>query len=157
MKNVYDGVSALDERGEAVVELPTWFEALNQDFRYQLTPIGVPGPNLYIAQEIHGNRFRIAGGAPGTKVSWQVTGVRHDPYADAHRVQVEQDKPEAERGYYLHPELYGQPREMSVEWARHPESMQRMRGEGLRPSPRFGWSGDLADAGLAGPEPPGVV
>ncbi len=145
MKNVYDGVSVLDERGEAVVELPAWFEALNQDFRYQLTAIGAPGPNLYIAQEIHGNRFRIAGGSPRMKVSWQVTGVRHDPYADAHRVQVEEEKPAAERGYYLHPELYGQPRELSIEWARNPGLMRRRWDEEhYEPHPA------LAQPGVAG-------
>jgi hypothetical protein len=70
MKNVYDGVVELDANGEAWVELPAWFEALNKDFRYQLTPIGAPGPNLYIAQEVQDNRFQIAGGTPGMKVSW---------------------------------------------------------------------------------------
>jgi hypothetical protein len=29
-----------------------WFGALNKDFRYQLTAIGAPGPNLHIAEEI---------------------------------------------------------------------------------------------------------
>jgi hypothetical protein len=52
MKNVYDGVVTLDEKGQAEVELPDWFGALNKDFRYQLTAIGAPGPNLYIAEEI---------------------------------------------------------------------------------------------------------
>jgi hypothetical protein len=33
---------------------PDWFSALNKDFRYQLTAIGAPGPNLYIAEEISG-------------------------------------------------------------------------------------------------------
>jgi len=61
------------------------------------------------------------------KVSWQVTGIRQDAYANAHRTVVEEEKPERERGYYLHPELYGQPQEKSVEWARHPALMRRMR------------------------------
>ena len=52
MKNVYDGIVILDNKGEAEVELPDWFGALNKDFRYQLTAIGAPGPNLYIAEEI---------------------------------------------------------------------------------------------------------
>jgi hypothetical protein len=92
-KNVYDGVSILDEGGEAAVELPEWFEALNTDFRYQLTPIGAPAPNLYVAQEITDNRFRIAGGAPGTKISWQVTGVRKDVLERADQIPLEGEKP----------------------------------------------------------------
>jgi len=102
MMNIYNGVAVLDAGGEASVELPNWFEALNRDFRYQLTPIGAPGPNLYIAQEVIGNTFRIAGGGPGTKVSWQVTGIRHDPYANENRIQIEVDKPANERGTTLY-------------------------------------------------------
>lgn len=109
MKNVYDGVAVLDTNGEAWVELPVWFETLNKDFRYQLTSIGSPGPNLYIAQEIESNRFQIAGGTPGSKVSWQVTGIRQDPYAEAHPIAVEEEKPAEEQGTYLHPLEYGQP------------------------------------------------
>jgi hypothetical protein len=52
MKNVYDGVVVLDDSGEADIELPDWFGALNKDFRYQLTAIGAPGPNLHISEEI---------------------------------------------------------------------------------------------------------
>jgi hypothetical protein len=48
------------------------------------------------------------------KVSWQVTGIRKDPWADANRIQVEEDKPDKERGYYLYPELYGQPAEIGI-------------------------------------------
>ena len=109
MMNVYNGNVTLDAKGEATVQLPDYFEALNQDFRYQLTAIGAPGPNLYIAQEIKGNSFKIAGGAPNAKVSWQVTGIRHDPYAEQNRTQVEVAKPADEQGKYLHPEVYGQP------------------------------------------------
>ncbi|MGD8738157.1 MAG: hypothetical protein PVJ85_15525 [Anaerolineae bacterium] len=115
MKNLYDGVVILDAAGSAWVDLPAWFEALNQDYRYQLTPIGAPGPNLYVAQEIEDNRFQIAGGEPGMKVSWQVTGTRHDPYAEANRIPVEEDKPAAEQGTYLHPEAYGLPETLGVE------------------------------------------
>lgn len=114
MMNIYNGIVVLDGNGEASVNLPNWFEALNRDFRYQLTAIGAPAPNLYIAEEVSGNRFRIAGGQPGGKVSWQITGIRHDAYADAHRLAVEEDKPDEDRGYYLHPDLYGQPTEKSV-------------------------------------------
>jgi len=92
MKNIYDGVAELDANGEAWVELPAWFDALNKDFRYQLTAIGAPMPNLHIAVENSGNRFKIAGGTAGMKVSWQITGIRQDAYANANRIPVEQDK-----------------------------------------------------------------
>ncbi len=107
MMNIYNGNVMLDDYGEAVVELPDWFEALNRDFRYQLTCIG-GFAQVYIAEEISDNRFKIGGGDPGMKVSWQVTGIRQDPYANAHRVIVEEDKPENERGHLLYPEVYGQ-------------------------------------------------
>ncbi len=107
MKNINDGVVKLDERGEAWVQLPNWFEALNKDFRYQLTAIGAPGPELYIAEEVKDNKFKIAGGKPNMKVSWMVTGIRHDPYAEKNRIQVEVEKVPSQRGTYVHPEAYG--------------------------------------------------
>ncbi len=116
MMNIYNGNAALDSRGEAEIELPKWFEELNRDFRYQLTAIGAPGPNLYVAEEVRGNRFRIAGGEPGMKVSWQVTGIRKDRWAEANRIQVEVEKRPEERGKYLHPDVYGQPIDQSVDY-----------------------------------------
>jgi hypothetical protein len=117
MMNVYNGNVTLDDQGEAIVTMPDWFQALNQDFRYQLTAIGAPGPNLYIAQKIKDNKFQIAGGEAGMEVSWLVTGIRHDPYAEAHRIQVVIDKPASEQGTYLFPDLYGQPASKGVDYA----------------------------------------
>jgi len=108
MKNIYDGVVVLDSTGSALVELPEWFSALNGDFRYQLTPIGGFAP-LYISQEVTDNHFAISGGASGMKVSWQVTGIRHDPFAQANRIPVEEAKGPGERGFYLYPAAYGLP------------------------------------------------
>jgi hypothetical protein len=108
MMNIYNGNTTLDANGEAWIELPIWFETLNKEFRYQLTSIGAPGPNLYVAETVKNNRFKIAGGTSQMTVSWQVTGIRHDAYAEANRVPVEEDKPLAERGTYLHPEAFGQ-------------------------------------------------
>jgi hypothetical protein len=116
MKNMYDGVVELDGVGRAWIDLPEWFEALNTDFRYQLTPIGAPMPDLHVATEISGNRFKIAGGIAGYKVSWCVTGIRIDPYAEANRVPVEVPKPPSEVGTYLHPAAYGMPEEMGVDY-----------------------------------------
>jgi hypothetical protein len=125
MKTIYDGAVTLGANGEAMVQLPEWFQALNQDFRYQLTCVGGYAP-VYIAAKIENNQFKIAGGSPGLEVDWQVTGVRHDPYAVAHPLQVETEKPANERGYLLHPELYGQPPQKSIEWAEHPQLMRNL-------------------------------
>src|SRR5262249_43580315 len=38
--NLYSGNVVTDSNGEAVIQLPDWFEAVNRDFRYQLTVIG---------------------------------------------------------------------------------------------------------------------
>ena len=47
MTNMYNGNANLDAMGEAWVEMPEWFEAPNQDFRYQLTCIGGSSTRLY--------------------------------------------------------------------------------------------------------------
>jgi hypothetical protein len=125
MMNIYNGNVVLDERGEAVVTLPEWFEALNREFRYQLTCIG-GFAQVYIAEEIRDNQFTIAGGTPGLKVSWQVTGVRQDPFAEAHRVQVEVDKPDDEIGTYLHPDEWGVAPDLQVDRVREARRQAEM-------------------------------
>ena len=115
MMNIYNGVITLDNNGEAAVKLPSYFKALNRDFRYQLTPIGSFAP-LYVKAEISGNAFSIAGGQGGMRVSWQVTGVRKDPLAEKNRVQVEVQKSADEQGLYLHPQAYDLPPEKSLSW-----------------------------------------
>src|SRR5262249_35570101 len=127
MMNIYNGNVKVDANGEAVVELPDWFSALNRDFRYLLTAIGAPSPALYIAEEIADNRFKIAGGAPGMKVSWQVTGIRQDAWANKNRIKVEVEKDDRERGFYLHPEVFNQPEERGIQWVQHPEMMQQTK------------------------------
>jgi hypothetical protein len=123
--NLYSGNVTLNQTGEATVQLPDWFEALNRDFRYSLTAIGAPGPSLYVAEKLAHHQFKIAGGQPGAEVSWQVTGVRSDAYMKKHPMQVEIDKPEIERGHYLQPELYNQPEEKSIDSAHHPEMVKQ--------------------------------
>jgi hypothetical protein len=112
--NLYRGTVTLDANGEAWVQLPDYFEAINRDASYHLTPIGAAMPNLHVAVEIQGNRFKIAGGAPFKKVSWEVKAVRNDPWVQQYGYQTEQEKPKEYQGLYLHPELYGQPKERGI-------------------------------------------
>jgi hypothetical protein len=113
MMNIYNGNAVTDERGFATVVLPDWFEALNRDFRYQLTVIGEFAQAI-VARKIEGGRFVIRTDKPAIEVSWQVTGIRHDAFADANRIPVEEDKPEDDRGRYLHAEAFGQPPELAI-------------------------------------------
>jgi hypothetical protein len=118
MLNVYNGNVTTDVEGEAWVTLPDYFEALNCDFRYQLTAIGQFSQAI-IATEIAENRFCIRTDRPNVKVSWQVSGVRKDVYAKANPVAVEQEKSATEKGFYLHPRLYGKPQEKRLVWVRN--------------------------------------
>ncbi len=106
-RNLYDGTVELGADGGARVALPDWFEALNGDIRYQLTAIGVAMPGLHVARAVEGNAFEVAGGAPRGTVSWQLSGVRRDACARSNPVVVDEAKPGAERGRYLHPEAFG--------------------------------------------------
>ncbi len=106
MMNVYNGNVVTDHTGYAIVELPDYFQALNTDFRYQLTVIGTFAQAI-VAEEIEDNVFVIATDQPDVKVSWQVTGIRDDAWARANRIEVEVPKPEQERGQFLHPEAFG--------------------------------------------------
>jgi trimeric autotransporter adhesin len=126
MKNIYDGVVTTDAQGDAVVNLPEWFETLNRNFRYQLTVIGQFAQAI-VATEITDDRFSIKTDKPHVKVSWQVTGIRQDAWANAHRIPVEEEKSEVERGFYLHPELYGAPEEKGILWATAPKAMKQWK------------------------------
>ncbi len=114
MKTVTDGTAVLDATGSATVTLPDWFEALNTEVRYQLTPIGAAAPNLHIGSELSGGAFTIAGGTPGMKVCWLVTGIRRDRAALADPVTVESAKPFNERGKYVSPAAFGATKEMGI-------------------------------------------
>ena len=113
MANLYSGNVVTDAKGYARVDLPAWFEALNGDFRYQLTVIG-SFARAMVAEEVAGNRFAIRTDEPNTKVSWQVTGIRQDAWAERNRIPVELDKTEAERGKFLHPEAHGAPADKRI-------------------------------------------
>ncbi|HMH89730.1 MAG TPA: hypothetical protein VK586_01465 [Streptosporangiaceae bacterium] len=113
MLNVYAGTAVTGDDGTVTVALPDFFEALNREHRFQLTPVGelalatVDGP-------VQENSFAIRTDRPGVTVCWQVTGVRQDKWAQAHRIPVEEDKPDGERDRFLHPDLHGQPADRGV-------------------------------------------
>jgi hypothetical protein len=111
--NMYRGTAIFDTNGKAVVSLPDYYDSINSNPSYQLTPIGAAMPNLYIAVEISNGQFVIAGGAPNKKVSWQITAERNDPYMQQNpqKREVVVIKEGERKGKYLNPELYGQPKE----------------------------------------------
>jgi hypothetical protein len=113
--NFYSGNATLDDAGGARIELPPYFARLNQDPRYQLTPIGAPMPGLHVAEEIDAAvlasaagapierpgptcSFRVAGGVPGGRVSWRVEAVRSDAWVRTHGAPVEIAKQAAVSG-----------------------------------------------------------
>jgi hypothetical protein len=115
MMNIYNGNITTDANGEAVVSLPGYFEAENIDFKYQLTVIGTFAQAI-IGKEISNNQFVVKTDKPNVKVSWMVTGVRNDVWAQNRRVVPEVEKTGAEKGKYLHPEFYGKGNEARIGW-----------------------------------------
>lgn len=114
--NMYRGVEAFDGNGKAVVSLPDYYDSINMNPSYQLTPIGAAMPNLYIESEVSNGQFVIAGGVPNKKVSWQITAERNDPYLQQNperRLDVV-TKEGSRNGKYFRPELYGQPKEKGM-------------------------------------------
>ncbi|HEY3266413.1 MAG TPA: hypothetical protein VGM37_05765 [Armatimonadota bacterium] len=108
MKTIYDGAVTTDAVGEAIVTLPDYFQALNRDYRYQLTCVGEFAQAI-VARKIDNNRFTIKTDKPNVEVCWQVTGIRNDAYARDHPMEVEPEKTEAERAHYLSPNEPDQP------------------------------------------------
>jgi hypothetical protein len=116
--NLYRGTATLDESGSAWVTLPDYFHAINIDFSYQLTAVGAPMPDLHIGTPISDGKFQVSGGAPGKQVCWEVTARRNDPYVRDKGFTAEKPKPEYERGTYIYPQGYGQPKELQRDYMR---------------------------------------
>ncbi len=143
MMNIYTGNVTTDGQGNATVQLPAWFEALNTDYRYQLTAIGQFAQAI-VSNEVANHQFGIRTDKPNVKISWQITGVRQDAYARAHPLVVEQEKDARERGHYIHPELYGASEQQGIEWARNSQVMKKIQEMKSR---------QLAEAVKKNPEP----
>jgi hypothetical protein len=128
-KNVYDGLATTDASGVVNVTLPSWFDALNSDCRYQLTVIGQFAQAI-VSSKIVNNQFTIQTDKPNVEVSWQVTGIRKDPYVLAHPLEVERLKSADMRGKYLHPVEYGVSKTLGVDYEVNKQSAdERARRE----------------------------
>lgn len=112
--NIYRGNVELDLNGEATVILPDYFSSININFSYYLTPVGGAAPNLHVSKEVEENKFSIAGGTSGLKVSWVIYAERNDLYMQTYpgSSQVEVDK--RQPGTYIRPELYNQPADKGI-------------------------------------------
>lgn len=111
MMNVYNGNIVTDANGIATVTLPSYFEAENKDFKYQLTVIDNSADFVMakVSKKVSNNTFEIKTNKANVEVSWQVTGVRQDAWANANRVLDVVEKAPEDKGYYLNPEVFGQP------------------------------------------------
>lgn len=116
--NMYRGIIELGANGEAIIELPDYFDAININPSYQLTAIGT-ATQPYVLSEISNNQFVVAG-APNTKVSWTVHAQRNDPTIqyfnstiDNYTTNVRMKRPH-EVGKYFTPEAYGQSKEQGI-------------------------------------------
>ena len=117
---------------DTFLSLPEWFETLNRDFRYQLTVMGQFAQAI-VASKVANHQFTIKTDKPNVEVSWQVTGIRQDAWANAHRIPVEVEKAQADRGLYLHPELFGAPPAKSIALAHHPMMQKMMKQQAATP------------------------
>jgi IPT/TIG domain-containing protein len=126
MMNIYNGNAVTDSSGVANVTMPGWFESLNRDFRYQITVIGQFAQAI-VGSEIANGSFTIKTDKPNVKVSWQVTGIRQDAWANAHRIPLEVDKAPADQGHYMHPELFGREGDPSIAELHHPRPKRQQQ------------------------------
>ncbi len=120
-KNWYDGTATLEASGNATIALPDYFQALNHEYRYQLTPIGAAMPGVHVARGVVENEFIVAGGVPNGRISWQITGIRKDPYILENPITVEVEKgidTEVGPGAFMHEDVSHGLRDLGI-WVRH--------------------------------------
>jgi hypothetical protein len=120
--NVYRGNVVTDAQGYATITLPAYFESINRDPTYHLTVIDSSDDFVLakVVREIQNNQFVIRTSKPFVKVSWEVKAIRNDLWVQRYGYQTEQEKEDAIKGKYLHPELYGQPKERGINYYPEP-------------------------------------
>lgn len=116
--NVYSGNAVTDAQGYATIRLPDYFEAINRDFRYQLTVINEENSDDFVlamvVREIRNNQFVLRTSKPGVKVSWEVKARRNDNWVRERGAEAEMEKPAELKGRYINPEFFGQPKEKGI-------------------------------------------
>lgn len=120
MMNIYNGNITTGADGFATVTMPSYFDALNKDFRYQLTVMGTFAQAI-VHTKMNNGKFVIQTNQPNVEVSWMVTGVRNDKYANAHRVVPEVEKEPQFKGHYLHAAEWNQPESKSIDALTRPK------------------------------------
>lgn len=125
--NIYRGTVVCDENGEAFIQLPDYYDLINIEPSYQLTPIGAYAP-VYIKDELSKGSFSIAGAEPGMKVSWTLTSVRNDPYLQKfpEKREVVIDKTERTKGKYFMPHLYGASKDKKITTSPEKQKKQKL-------------------------------
>ena len=114
--NSYSGNVVTDASGKATVSLPEYFEAINKDFRYQLTVVGGTFAQAIISKEVRNNKFEIATNQPNVKVSWEVKGVRNDKHMQQNPFKAVEEKNTDQKGKYLDPKSWGAPESKGVSY-----------------------------------------
>jgi hypothetical protein len=118
---IYRGTIRLDSEGEAVVELPDYFQSLTAEggASVQLTALRTPFLTAYEWRQGHAG-FTVRG-EPDGEVSWMVLADRDDPVIRQLARPVEEDKgPDntyCDRGKLLYPTAYGYPETMGRDYA----------------------------------------
>lgn len=113
--NFYSGNVTTDANGKVNVSLPEYFEALNKDFRYQLTVIGTFARAI-VSKEVSNNQFEITTDQPNVKVSWEVKGVRNDARMKKDPFVSVKEKTPTQKGKYIDPFAYNLPESKRVSY-----------------------------------------
>ena len=115
--NAYSGNAITDDNGNVIVFLPDYFEAINKDFRYQLTVIGTFAQAI-INKEVKNNQFEIETNKPNVKVSWEVKGVRNDEHMKKFPFVAVAEKLVNDKGQYVDPPAYNLPESKRVGYSK---------------------------------------
>lgn len=124
-QNFYNGNVTTDEKGYAWVELPSYFQDINKNFKYVLTVVDDEDNANFVqakvSKKIDGTRFQIRTSAAHVEVSWMVFADRNDLRIQTNRPTDERPKTGVEKGKYQNPEYYGLPPEMGISYQPEPQ------------------------------------